>query len=164
VTNAPKTVHRQSCSNAATVSNTATVSKVIRVPHAVAAVPEARRQVRGELAQAEVPSPVLDDVEIVVSELMGNAARHAREIPGGALLLAWCLSAERLVVRVTDGGSSSPVRYRPGGPLADSGRGLRIVERLVEDWGVKEHAGGLRTVWAALSLTCSPCTGGAHLF
>jgi serine/threonine-protein kinase RsbW len=158
VTNAPKTVHRQSCSNAVTVS------KVMRVPHRVAAVPEARRQVRGELAEAEVPSPVLDDAEMVVSELLGNAARHAREIPGGVLLLAWCLSAERLIVRVTDGGSSSPVRYRPAGPLADSGRGLRIVEKLAEEWGVRDHDGGLRTVWAALSLSCPPCSGGLRLF
>ena len=45
--------------------------------------------------------------------------------------------------------------------MADSGRGLHIIETLATSWGVVEHAGGLRTVWAALPLPLA-ATGPAH--
>ncbi len=129
-----------------------TPSSVLRLPCSAVAVGTARRRVRRELAAASVPPAVLDDVEVVVSELLGNAVRHARPIAGGVLLLGWRIEDGELTVRVTDGGSGRHVEPREAGPMADSGRGLHIIETLASSWGVVEHAGGLRTVWAALAL------------
>lgn len=134
-------------------------SSVLRLPYSAAAVGAARRRVRRELAEAGVPAPVLDDVEVIASELLGNAVRHARAIAGGVLLLGWRIEDGEVTVRVTDGGSGRTVEPREAGPLADSGRGLRIVESLATSWGVVEHAGGLRTVWAALPLPSTPRPG-----
>jgi anti-sigma regulatory factor (Ser/Thr protein kinase) len=107
---------------------------------------------RHELAAVGLPEMVLDDVEVVVSELLGNSVRHAAPVAGGVVLLAWRVAGDEIVIRVTDGGGGRGVTPRHAGPMADSGRGLHIVERLARVWGVSEHAGGLRSVWVAMSL------------
>ena len=127
-------------------------ANVLRLRHEPVAVGVARRQVRAELAEAGVEVHVLDDTEVVLSELLGNSVRHARPIAGGVLLVGWRVADGEVTVRVTDGGSSRRIEPREASPMADSGRGLHIVERLARAWGVTEHAGSLRTVWAALSL------------
>lgn len=131
-------------------------SNVLRVRHEAAAVSAARRRVRRELADEPLPEPLLDDVEVVLSELMGNAVRHARPIAGGVLLVGWRMADDELTIRVTDGGSGQRIEPREASPLSDSGRGLHIVERLVTAWGVTDHAGSLRTVWAVLPVHDRP--------
>jgi anti-sigma regulatory factor (Ser/Thr protein kinase) len=116
------------------------------------AVPTARRQIRRELSTVGITESVLDDLEVIVSELLGNSVRHAAPIAGGVVLLAWRIADDEIVIRVTDGGGGRGVTPRHAGPMSDSGRGLQIVERLTRVWGVSEHAGGLRSVWAAMSL------------
>ncbi len=147
--NAPRAADRPSASAAA---------NVVRLRHEPVAVGTARRRVRAELADAGVPEPVLDDVEVVLSELMGNSVRHARPIAGGVLLVGWRVADGEVSVRVTDGGSPKRIAPRESSPMADSGRGLHIVERLARAWGVTEHAGALRTVWAVLPLEERPPT------
>jgi serine/threonine-protein kinase RsbW len=132
------------------------MSDSLRLPHTAVAVSSARRRVRADLSAVGVPEALLDDVEVVVSELLGNSVRHARPIAGGVLLLGWRVDVDDVILRVTDGGGGRGVEPRETGPMADSGRGLQIVERLTRAWGVTEHAGGLRTVWAALPLTGRP--------
>ena len=133
-------------------------SNVLRVRHEPLAVSSARRQVRRELEAERLPGPLLDDVEVVLSELMGNAVRHARPIAGGVLLVGWRIADDELTLRVTDGGSVKRIEPRESSPMADSGRGLHIVERLVRAWGVTDHAGSLRTVWAVLPVHERPVT------
>lgn len=116
----------------------------------------ARRRVRASLAAEEVSPQLLDDADLVVSELMGNAVRYARPIAGGMLVLGWGVHDGQVEVRVTDGGSARHVETRPTSVTSVSGRGLHIVGRLAASWGVTEHVGGLRTVWAALSLDGPP--------
>lgn len=128
-------------------------SGVLRLQHSAVAVPTARRQIRRELSSAGVNEAVLDDLEVIVSELLGNSVRHAAPVAGGVVLLTWRIADGEIVVRVTDGGGGRGVAPRHAGPMADSGRGLQIVERLARVWGVSEHAGGLRSVWAALPLS-----------
>jgi len=125
-------------------------ARSLRLPHAASAVSAARRRVRAELSLLDLPEAVLDDAEVVVSELLGNSVRHARPIAGGVLLLSWRVGDDNLIIRVTDGGGGRGITTRDANPLSDSGRGLHIVERLSLEWGVTEHAGGLRSVWAVL--------------
>jgi serine/threonine-protein kinase RsbW len=137
---------------------------VLRVPHDPAAVGAARHRVRSELAALGINRGLLDDVEVVVSELLGNAVRHAEPIAGGALLVGWRVDSGRVTVKVTDGGSPRrPVTraaLRDADLFDEAGRGLRIVEGLVQDWGVVDHVGGLRTVWATLATPASHPSGG----
>ncbi|MFN8081156.1 MAG: ATP-binding protein [Kineosporiaceae bacterium] len=131
-------------------------AEVLRLPHRPDSVTVARRTLRAALGRMGLAEPIIDDAEVVVSELLGNAVRHARAIAGGVLVLGWQLRGGQLQVRVTDGGSGRVVEAQEPSLTAVSGRGLHIVERLSECWGVNDHAGGLRTVWAALSLDRTP--------
>lgn len=135
-------------------------SNVLRVPHTAASVGVGRRWVREQLAAHGVARRLLDDVEVVVSELLGNAVRHAPPIAGGALLVTWRLSGSVVMVTVTDGGSPDQVEPRGTGQLSETGRGLRIVEGLATEWGVIEQFGGLRTVWATVAPGFGPAVGG----
>jgi serine/threonine-protein kinase RsbW len=132
------------------------LSGALRVRHSAIAVSTARRQVRYELGCAGVAPTVLNDVEVIVSELLGNSVRHAHPIAGGVVLLGWRVSRDEVLLQITDGGSGRDVVPRHEGLMAESGRGLHIVEQLARIWGVSTHAGGLRTVWAVLPLA-EPC-------
>jgi serine/threonine-protein kinase RsbW len=126
---------------------TGALTRLVRLPHAPEAVALGRRRVRAELEQAGLTRPLLDDIEMVVSELLGNAVRHARPL-GNGFLLSWRIGEDEVVVQVTDGGSRQPVRPLDGPALSESGRGLRIVDRLSREWGVCEDPPGGQTVWA----------------
>jgi serine/threonine-protein kinase RsbW len=134
---------------------TAATANVVRLPHRPEAVAVARHRLRGAMADAGLPESVQEDAEVVVSELLGNAIRYARAIAGGVLVLGWQIRDTHLEVRVTDGGSGRLVEAQAPSPTAVHGRGLHIVERLASAWGVTDHAGGLRTVWASLPMDAS---------
>ncbi|HEV7708479.1 MAG TPA: ATP-binding protein [Asanoa sp.] len=121
------------------------------VPHHARGARAARHQLTTELA-GTVPEAQLDDVVAVTGELVGNAVRHARPLPGGVIRVAWSVTPGGVVeVRVTDGGGGGQVRprSRPAGPEALNGRGLHIVSTLADRWGV-EHDGHGQSVWAEL--------------
>ncbi|WP_432545724.1 ATP-binding protein [Kineococcus sp. SYSU DK004] len=112
-----------------------------------ASVGAARRWLRGVLR--EVGAQELEDAaELAVSEVVTNAVLHARtrftvavRAPAGGSLR----------VEVTDS-SPAPVRVRRHGSAATTGRGLRVVEAVSRDWGVREPppgAGPGKTVWFA---------------
>jgi len=95
-----------------------------------------------------------DQAELVVSELVTNAIQHGllsarwtiEEYPVGLRLLA---QAPFVTFMVTDPGSQLPI-HEPGGELAESGRGLRVVESCSRRWGWQPLEAGGKVVWAQL--------------
>lgn len=94
-----------------------------------------------------------DDAVLVVSELFTNALLHTESgKPGGLVIVQvsrWLLGVR---VAVTDQGSDQlPVicGVGPGGEIADSGNGLRMVSQLAEHLGWHDDASG-RTICAIL--------------
>lgn len=83
-------------------------------------------------------------VTLVVSELVTNALLHAGGA-GGVRVLA---DDGSLRIEVDDDAPADPARRTPG-PSDVSGRGLQIVGRICERWGV-EHHGSAKTVWCEL--------------
>lgn len=125
-------------------------SRTIRLPWSTSSVAAARKAVIEDLqGRGEVTPVVVDEAEIVVSELVSNAVRHARPLTDGSLRVHWKVKAGVVEVEVTDGGSDSVPRPAPRTVWAPSGRGLRIVRSLAHEWGVTEDRTG-STVWAAL--------------
>lgn len=121
------------------------------VPFSTSAVRCARADVTVALRRYGVPQNVVDDARIVVSELLGNALRHARPIPGGGLVLTLEVQPDSLRLSVADGGSATlPTLLHPP-DLAPSGRGLTIVRTLTREWGVRESADG-NTVFGVLAI------------
>ncbi|MET8305737.1 MULTISPECIES: ATP-binding protein [unclassified Micromonospora] len=125
------------------------------VPHHPAGARLARQRLAGDLADV-VPPTLLADLIAVLAELVGNAVRHARPLPGGVVRVAWRLrpSADgpRIQLRVTDGGAGTGPRIRTADPDAADGRGLHIVAGLATRWGVERDGLGQR-VWAEFDPT-----------
>ena len=124
-------------------------SRTIRVAWRAASVAHVRRALVEDLETRDVPPDVVDEAEIVVSELVSNAIRHARPLADGNLRVHWKVKAGVVEVEVTDGGGDSTPRPAPRTIWAPSGRGLRIVRSLAHEWGVTEDRSG-STVWASL--------------
>lgn len=115
-----------------------------RLPPVPASVPEARRLVR-ELLWARGREDLEDTASLLVSEIVTNALLHA----GTTIHVTARLEERRLRVEVRDGSPHLPVPRRYAS-TAGTGRGLLMVERLVDDWGVQRHPDG-KTVWFTLS-------------
>jgi serine/threonine-protein kinase RsbW len=124
-------------------------SRTIRVPWRASSVAQVRKTVVDDLQQRAVEPAIVDEAEIVVSELVSNAVRHARPLTDGNLRVHWKVKGGVVEVEVTDGGGDSTPRPAPRTIWAPSGRGLRIVRSLAHEWGVTEDRNG-STVWASL--------------
>ena len=122
----------------------------MRVQRRLAGVPgsvaQARRFAIGALV--DLPDDIVNDVEVMVSELATNALVHA------ATSFAVTIDRrEHLVyVEVTDAGVGMPTRRSPG-ETEPHGRGLAIVEELSDQWGTIHNAGEVgKSVWFTLNL------------
>ncbi len=127
---------------------------VVVVPHHAQGARVARHRLTGELAES-ITQDLLGDVVAVVAELVGNAIRHARPLPGDVVQVAWRVRSGALrqwvEVRVTDGGGDPQLPApRSAGLDAVDGRGLTIVSALADRWGVERDGTG-QSVWAQLS-------------
>jgi len=100
---------------------------------------------RGRMA----PS-VLDDAQLVVSELVTNAVRHSGVSDGGLVVLCVKLTGTMVRVEVTDPGCSSLIAPRAPDLENGAGFGLHVVRALSERWGLEQVATGGTRVWAQL--------------
>ncbi len=123
--------------------------RTVRMPWSAHAAPQIRKTLVDDLHELEVNPTVVDEAEIVVSELVSNALRHARPLSDGAIRVRWKVKAGVVEVEVSDGGGPSTPRPAPPALWSTSGRGLRIVRSLAHEWGVTDDKAG-RTVWASL--------------
>lgn len=124
----------------------------MNLPFAAASAGEARRALESWLVHQGYDDGLVDDARLVVTELVGNAIKHAVPLPNGTLLVRWRLDARRLVLTVCDGGGITvPTRLRSG-PDAVGGRGLAIVEALASSWWV-ERTRQVSAVHVAIDLS-----------
>ena len=98
-----------------------------------------RRSVAEFLGRSSVPSSVVDDVELLVSELVTNAIVHGSS--GDAVRVRVQLG-ESIDVAVSNRGSAAAVppveAWRVAAPSEMSGRGLGIVRRLSDDAAIRQ--------------------------
>ena len=121
----------------------------LRVPWAMSSAVQVRRALVSELRVLEVSETVIDEAEIVISELVANAIRHAQPLPDGMIHVNWAVSDGVVEISVTDGGGPTTPAPAPTSPWSANGRGLRIVRSLAHEWGVKDDVGSC-TVWVSL--------------
>jgi len=86
--------------------------------------------------------PVLDDVQLLVSELVTNAVVHA----GSEVEVAVRLLTDAVRIEVVDRAPGAPLRPAAPAEGDESGRGLLLVETIASAWGVESIAGG-KSVW-----------------
>ena len=75
-------------------------------------------------------------VALVVTELVANAVVHGHAEPH--LWVGW--DGQTVNVEVEDDGPGRPVLQSPD-PLTPSGRGLALVDRIADAWGVEDSPG-----------------------
>ncbi|MFB4316166.1 ATP-binding protein [Actinomadura sp. 21ATH] len=104
---------------------------------------EARGFVRDVLGEGH---PLLDDVRTCVNEAFTNAVEHTASGRGGLVSVRLAVTDGVLVAEVgDDGGGGARPRLRDG-QMAEDGRGMRIIDALASDWGVRAQ-GGRCVVW-----------------
>ena len=115
------------------------------------AVPRARRMTRAALA--DQPPDIADDAELVVSELVTNAALH-----GEPPITVRVRSEPCVRIEVEDSGRSAPILLQQNTETM-TGRGLSMVAALASGWGVERAPGGGKVVWAELGRDASGPSG-----
>ncbi len=123
------------------------------VPHHARSAGLARRRIGADLS-SRLGADTLADVTTIISELVGNAVRHARPLPDGGVRVAWQVGHESIELRVTDGGALQMPHVRRVGPDSLCGRGLSLVAALADRWGVVRDGLG-QCVWAELRQAAS---------
>jgi anti-sigma regulatory factor (Ser/Thr protein kinase) len=123
------------------------LAEVHHLPSEPASVPQARR-LAAEIAVAYLDEPQFHAFELVVSEVVSNAVRHAGA-PAEPIRLAVTPKDGYICVQVTDCGPG--LVPRPGALETedDGGFGLFIVEQLTRRWGVTREGEKTR-VWFEL--------------
>jgi anti-anti-sigma regulatory factor len=94
---------------------------------------------------------VADRAQIVTTELVANALRHA----GTRMELTVALRQRCLHLSVRDGSRRAPRLCEAESELDAGGRGLKIVEALTAGWGSTPTKNG-KVVWATLRLSATP--------
>jgi len=135
-----------------------TVSRVLTLRPEAGDVRIARDYCTGELAvlltgllagtpdAAELMDDLLDDAEMITSELVTNSIRAG----ASSIELALHHDAGAVRIVVTDNARGTVALASPG-PLDPNGRGMHIVARLADGWGVDTGPAG-KSVWADLNL------------
>jgi serine/threonine-protein kinase RsbW len=97
----------------------------------------------------QVDGEAIETAQLLVSELVGNAVRHA----GGAHELAMDLTPSALRLSVADAYDSCALLPAAQPPESESGRGLWLVDLLASTWGCDPDGHGGKVVWCQLQTT-----------
>ncbi|MEU1503676.1 ATP-binding protein [Kitasatospora sp. NPDC005748] len=100
-------------------------SSTMAVPHGPSSVGVARRRLRRDLRDREIPEPVIDDVVLILSELLSNACRYAR--PLGPLPVLGRSARAEIVDQILVGVPSGPAE--PAGAPVTGGPAVHARSR-----------------------------------
>ncbi len=120
-------------------------------PAEPASIPCVRRQLRARLVEDGLEN-VVDDVVLICTELVTNAVLHGclGFPPGTTLKVTAVWSDVQLRLDVRDPSGARP-REQEFSARRTSGRGLQLVNKLSDRWGVEpDPSGSGKTVWTEL--------------
>lgn len=90
--------------------------------------------------------PLIDDAQLIVTELVANAVKHTRTRRIGVSVTR---HPDHVRIVVTDTSRTLPAPTTAA-PEAEAGRGLLLVDQLTTRWGSKRFRTG-KQVWAELT-------------
>ena len=122
----------------------------------LAARPEAAARARHAMRALPLDAATRDTLELLVSELVTNAVRHAGLGPDDPVSVHITSRADRVRLAVRDSGPGfADPSTEAGDPLASGGRGCVIVDTLSDAWGIDRDASGC-TVWCEVAVDEQP--------
>ncbi|MFI1091628.1 ATP-binding protein [Streptomyces sp. NPDC020917] len=118
------------------------------LPAALESVRQARHFTRATLQRWDL-GILRDSIELVASELVTNALRYAVPVgtPGAPVRLSLVRWTSRVVCAVRDPSVTAPIAKDPD-YVAETGRGLHLVDSFSENWGWHPLSGTGKVVWA----------------
>lgn len=87
--------------------------------------------------------PLMDEVQLLVSELVTNALRYGED---GEITFRLVITLQGVLIAVNDGSSRRP-RLSVVDDASETGRGLFLVAAIAHDWGVSPDG---TTTWCTL--------------
>ncbi len=123
-----------------------TSSSVATVPRSAESSARLRSLLWTMFACWDCDADRLDDAALVLSELVGNAVRHAQ---GDSIQVRLHRDRDVLHIAVQDGSTEMPAP-REASFKDENGRGMLIIEALSHRWGCDPVASG-KVVWADVS-------------
>ena len=120
-------------------------SHATALPGEARSVSRARHFVCSHLVEHRL-SHLVDDVQLVASELAANAVQHAHT-PFKVILE----KADNSVLLSVQDGSPSPPAHLASDRLDPAGRGVSIVDLVSHRWGVTDGPGEGKSVWASFA-------------
>jgi len=121
------------------------------LPPVAGSLSEARRMVTDV---AEAPDEVVEDAQLILTELLANEIKHGRYDPHDPLICSVRKIPTALRIEVRHSGSEFRMptkRVEPPLRARETGWGLALITRLADRWGVEE-ARGARQVWAEIDV------------
>jgi anti-sigma regulatory factor (Ser/Thr protein kinase) len=110
----------------------------LALPFAASSASIARTPLKQWLMDLGQPTNVIEDSRLVVSELVGNAVRHARPLADGTVIVTWNKADAGLDIAVTDGGAHTDPHTIDAAASDLAGRGLTIVQELSSRWWLEK--------------------------
>ena len=119
----------------------------VSLPDDLTAPGTARTVVRDVVKRWRLPG-VVEPLQLVVSELVGNAVRHGR--PPVAMLLRRTGPGVRVEVHDEQPGAGAAAEATLPDVQAESGRGMYLVAAVSSETGVEQIEGDGKVVWATV--------------
>ncbi|MBA3742617.1 MAG: ATP-binding protein [Sporichthya sp.] len=109
--------------------------------------PRAARKFLAEACCGSHVAEVVEEAQLLVSELVTNAVRYGAP---PIELQVCCAGEDQLHIRVRDSDPGTP-QPRDADADAEGGRGLLLVDVVSDDWGHEDDADG-KAVWFTLKV------------
>lgn len=119
---------------------------------------KARGLLRDFLADRSGGELLLEEGELLLSELMSNAITHAQAPRDRLILARFEFTSAGLLIEVHDASAVEPMARQCVAELDECGRGLILVDALASSWGVRPREDGVgKCTWVTIEpLLCAP--------
>ena len=112
--------------------------------------PSVAREIVVRSLAARVAPRVLDNAQLVMSELVTNSVRHSAAPDGDELVVRIRVWQDRCRLEVEDSGHEGAIAARSPDLVHGHGMGLNLVQTVSERWGLVRAADGPTRVWAQM--------------
>jgi serine/threonine-protein kinase RsbW len=140
------------------------IKMVLFLPRDAASVPVSRQVLDGCLATLGVTSDTRTDIALALTEACANVIQHAGE--GDKYEVKASTRDARCVIEVVNTGNGTAISLAPGPvpPTAEHGRGLKIIDAVVDSVRLTGNGREETTVHFEKALDWEPDAAGVQLF